>query len=220
MGQCKYCDKKGFFLSVDPNGLCANCAPSIINNIQRCVQIIQESVDLAKKGKTFKTRISRCDVAIEKSKSLLDYEASGIPTMTPLPSKHIKVMKKYRDEIVIEEANNLADKAISKFEVATSQRSRESSLSTGMLKVKEINANLSDQAKGEEIENKLKNMIHKVKLDGFLEAAKKAGFKGQNEKAIDQYLEALYFIKHDEIPDELQKEEIEKIKAKIQELSG
>lgn len=52
-----------------------------------------------------------------------------------------------------------------------------------------------------------------------LEAARKAEFKGQKKKALDQCQDALYFLYNDEIDDSLQAEKIVEIEAKISELS-
>ena len=80
--------------------------------------------------------------------------------------------------------------------------------------------NSSDPTTGETIELELKSLIHKTKLDKFLEAAKKAEFKGNKKKAIDQYQEALYFIRNDDVPDDQQGQYIEKIESKLKELGA
>ena len=53
---------------------------------------------------------------------------------------------------------------------------------------------------------------------GYLEAARKAEFKGNVKKAIDQYQEALFFIRNDDIDDTQQRFEINEIETKLTEL--
>lgn len=219
MGQCRYCDHKGIFVFTDSNGLCKKCRPVVTMDVQQRSRIIEDSMQLAREGKTFKTRLSCCELVLEHSKALENYESKGIPTINPPPSQIVREYSAYRDDLIIEEANKVAEKAIGKAEVATTHRGRESALASGLLKVREINCFLNDVSKGKGLESKLQELIHKAKLDGFLDAARKAEFKGQMKKAIDQYQEALYFILHDDIPDELQKGEIAEIDAKIKTLS-
>jgi hypothetical protein len=188
-------------------------------DIKQHAAIMNDSMKLAHDGKTFATRLSRCDILIQHCEKLLKYEQKGIPTTTPLPSKIISDFKPYRDEIILEEAKKAADKAKSQAEVAATPTSKSSALGRGLLKVQEIKENSSDPSSIQEIESELKSLMHQSKLDGFLDAAKKAEFKGNKKKAIDQYQEALYFIKNDDLPDEQQIQEINEIESKIKELS-
>jgi len=219
MAQCKYCGRKGFFLSVDANGLCKNCQPIVIMDIQQRVRILSDSINLAKNSKTFKTRLSRCDLVIEHAEALLEYEKKGIPTISPLPSKLLKEFSEYHDTIIIEEAMQIFGKAQKKAEVSTSFKTIENTYVNALLKIDEVFSFLKDKNKGIELKNKLKSLIHSTKLNGFIDVAKKAEFKGQIKKAVDQYQEALYFILNDNIPDEQQKDKIQEIENKINSLS-
>ena len=78
---------------------------------------------------------------------------------------------------------------------------------------------LRDQAKLDQLEARVRRFSHETQLNAYLEAARKAEFKGQKKKALEQYKEALYFLKTDEIDDLSQAEEISKIEAKISELT-
>ena len=57
-------------------------------------------------------------------------------------------------------------------------------------------------------------------MSGYVETAEKAEFKGNTKQALDQYLEALYFLKTDDVDDQLQAAEIARISRKIAELGG
>ena len=220
MGQCRFCGRKGLFLSVDSNGLCGDCAPSIVLDITQRARIINDSLKLARQGKTFLTRLSRCDLLLEHAEHLLQYEQKGIPTLAPLPSEILSDFKPYRDDLILEEAHQAAKKAKAKAQVAATTTSKHNALGSGLLKVKEIMQNSSDPSIGETIELELKSLIHKAKLDGFLEAARKAEFKGNKKKAIDQYQEALYFIRNDDVPDDQQSQYIEEIESKLKGLGA
>ncbi|MFT6094373.1 MAG: hypothetical protein ACJA2Q_002277 [Pseudohongiellaceae bacterium] len=180
---------------------------------------MDDSMRLAIEGKTFGTKLSRCDLVIEHAEALLEYETINIPTLSPLPSELIGQFRALRIEIVLDEAQKIADKAADKSKVASTINSKYNALGQGLLKAKSILENISP-GMGQSIIDKLSNKMHETKLSGFLENAEKAEFKGNAKKAIDQYQEALFFIQNDDIPDQQQHEEITKLEAKIQKLKS
>lgn len=220
MGQCRFCGRKGFFLSVDSNGLCGNCAPNVVLDIKERTRIMNDCLRLARDGKTFRTRLSRCDLLLEHADHLLQYEKKGIPILSPSPSEILREYRVYRDDLILEEARQVAEKAKAKAEVASTVTAKHNALASGLLKTQEIIQNSSDASAGKQLERELKFLMHKAKLDGFLEAAKKAEFKGNKNKAIDQYQEALFFIRNDDVPDDQQSLEIGQIEAKLKELGS
>lgn len=218
MATCRYCDRKGIFISIDVNGLCKKCRPLLIV-IQQNIRILKESMRLAHEGKTFKTRLSRCDLVLEEAEALLAYEKKKIPTVTPAPSAIASHYREFHDDLIMEEAESIAEKSSAKANIAGSVRSHEAALANGLLKIQEITANLIDFERGTNLIETHQFLIHQNKLGGFLEAARKAEFKGNRKKALDQYQEALYFILHDDVPDGEQKKQITEIEEKIKQLS-
>jgi len=215
MAQCKHCGSKGLFLSVNEDGLCRNCQTFVYSDVSPRIRILKESADLALNGKTYKTRINRCDFVLEIADYLKKYEDNDINFLEPPPSEIIKQFKKLREEIIMDEIEGIVKKAISKAKLVTGIRSKENAIANCILKVQEIMAELNDKTKAEVIIKKLKGIIHKLKYENFIEAAKKAEFKGNLKKALDQYQEALFYLLNDEVPDELQKDKIDKLKMKI-----
>jgi hypothetical protein len=70
------------------------------------------------------------------------------------------------------------------------------------------------------LEQQIATEISKTQLNGYLEEAKKNEFKGQKKKALDKYYEALYLLKHDDVDDSLQQDNIQFLESKIKELGG
>lgn len=221
MAQCKWCDNKGWFLNVDANGLCRECQPMFGEVLSRC-RVLQESVKLAQEGKTVKTRVSRCDVAIEHIEYLLQFEEKGIETVSPSPTELLEQCRSLRTEIVITEASKLAEKAIEKSKVATTAKSKENAVTAGLLKVRDFadSYGQSEEPAIISLEDTLRSEIHRVTLSNYEEAAQKAEFKGNIKKAIDQYQEALFFLLNDDVDDSQQQSDINRIEAKIKELSS
>ena len=79
--------------------------------VVRTTQILKESFELAQNGKTFGTRLSRCDLAIEKVQEILPLEKRGIPTVDPSPSVLLPELKQMREAVIEEEVRSVVDKA-------------------------------------------------------------------------------------------------------------
>ena len=178
MGHCKYCERKGLFLFTDSNGLCKVCRPLVVPLILEHARIIDSSLDLAQNGKTLKTRTSRCDLILAHAREMLDFEARGIPTVSPGPSYLVEKFRRTRDEAICEEVDTIARKALSKAEVASTSRSKANALAAGLVKVRELSELLHDRSLAEKTERELITEKHRSTLNGYLEAARKAEFKG------------------------------------------
>ena len=219
MAQCKWCNKRGLFLSVDSNGLCRNCQPRILE-IQSRARVLGESMRLAHDGKTFGTRLSRCDLAIEHAEFLSEFERRGVPTVSPSPSVILNEFRTLRTQLVVNEAKTVAGKAFEKSSVASTPKAKERALAAGILKIREIAESIDERAPVSSLEHQLRQEIHRVTLEGYLEAARKAEFKGNIKKAVDQYQEALFFVRNDDIDDAQQQPSIRQIETKLAELGA
>ena len=219
MARCKWCNKRGLFLSVDSNGLCRDCEHLAVEIVSRA-RVLQESMRLAHKGKTYGTRLSRCDLAIEHAEFLFEFERKGVPTVSPSPSSILHEYQNLRTEIIIAEASDVSKKAFEKSSLATTAKYKERILAAAVLKVREVGQSLEERSYVDSLELELRREIHRVTLDGYLDAARKAKFKGNIKKAIDQYQEALFFIRNYEIDDAQQQSEIRDLEAKLEELGS
>lgn len=110
-------------------------------------------------------------------------------------------------------------KAQDKASLPATPRTKERALAAAVLKVRNV-AEAAGESGGVEAPHleQLHHEIHRVKIEGFLGAARKAEFKGNMKKAVDPYQEALFFLSNDDVDDAGQAEEIGRIEAKIQEL--
>lgn len=218
MPQCKRCGKKGFFLSLHPNGLCEECNTFVVSDVYERVRCIRDSMKVMDKSKNISTRLSRCDVILEHAQALLEYEQLGIPTIDPSPSSLISELVEERDEIIIESVTTKAENALSRADLSTSPKTSRSAANKALLEMRDGRRLLKDPSLLDSLEERIKNIVHKIHLESYLETARKAEFKGQKKRAIDQYQEALYFLRTDNIDDSLQGEKIREIEHKIEEL--
>lgn len=218
MATCKNCDKSGFFVFVNSSGLCNECSPIITSIINNNFRIISESIELIKKSKNFKTRLSRCDLILNIAEKLLEYENKGIQSIKPAPSEFISMYANIRNEIILESLKSDIEKAENKIRITDKPQSKINEINKTLLKIQDYKKEIKDKTKINKIEKEFNKTKHEAQLATYLEVAKKAEFKGQNKKALDQYQEALYFLENDKIDDKLQKDNIGKIEEKISEL--
>ncbi len=69
-----------------------------------------------------------------------------------------------------------------------------------------------------ESENALKEFIISIKVSHWTEQAERAAFKGNYNRAVNHYQDALFFMSRENIQSDEMKLTIEKIKAEIEKL--
>lgn len=220
MPECKWCGKKSIFLSINSDGLCSTCANSISFDVKQNLKIISDSLNLIKNSKNIDTKLSRCDLIMEKARSLKKYENKNIKTIDPSPSVLIEQIYNLKDQIIFEQINNMINELKNKDEITLPIKSKISEANKILTKIIEYKKYAMNIDKVEEYENKIKKYIIEAQLNMYLEEAKKAEFIGNKKKAIEKYKEALYYLKTDKIDDSLQQDKIKEIELKITELSN
>ncbi len=123
-----------------------------------------------------------------------------------------------RDLMILEEMEKQVADALAKGEMVASRARKLNQASAVLPNLHDFKGQVRNPEPLNELEQKVKDFIHKTLLEGYLEAAEKAEFKRQRKKAVDLYREALYFLKHDDIDDRLQAENIVEIQGKLTEL--
>jgi hypothetical protein len=189
-------------------------------DVAQRARIMSDSIKLVKESKKLDTQLSRCDLIIEHASALVKYEQRGIPTFDPLPSTLVKECRTMHDQIIVAALATEFENVRSKVEIASSVNSKVTLLSKVLLKIREYKPKANNPTVLDSLEQQASQLIQEIQLAGYLDEAKKAEFKGQKKKALDQYYEALYFLKNDQIDDSLQQEHIRFIETKIAELGG
>ena len=214
MAQCKFCGKKG----LDKEGLCKGCAPALAIQVDQSVRIIKESNEIINKSKKTATRISRCETVLEIVERLRELEDKGIRTIDPPPSELHRIFTEERDDIFYNGTKSDVEKLLNKAELATTIKTSLNNANSALLKVLEAKKKINNPSKLDDLEKRIRAYTHQIQLKSFLDAADKAEFKGNTKKALDQYQEALYFLKTDDIDFEVQQSEMMRIQTKIDEL--
>jgi len=206
-------------LVVDRDGLCAECAATVSRDAANRVRIIQESAKLIDTTRNPETLMRRLQVLSDNLNALLEYESQGISTITPKPSELLAQFEKDRTAAIRNGAEHIVEAALAKAKVTVSQKSGITTIEKALVKLQEFRSKTGDTVDLADLEARLTGFIHDIQLEGYLEVAKKAEFKGNRKKAIDAYQEALYLLRTDAIDDAGQAQQISEIEGKIKALT-
>lgn len=218
MAQCKLCERSGWFLSLSNNALCQRCEPLFQIDLHQRVRIVQDSQKIVHTSRSLDTKISRIQLAIDHLLALEEYERRGIETIQPPPSEAIANYTRRRHEEVANHAKLFCDEAMANADTAATIRAKITALTKGLLKIRQLARHTPVNTAM--LEHRILDRIASETMTEYLEKARKAEFKGDKKKALEQYYEALYFLKHDEVDDRLQDQHIKQLEEKILGLGG
>ncbi len=179
----------------------------------RLLEIINESISLAETSKNASTRKSRIALAVEK--------AAEMPKMYDGNSNvfPIEYLLELRDEIHTDCVLVKVDDFISKAKTAKTSNTQINYIEKALAEIQE---GLSDpyvfRAILLEKQRYLESLPSVIQLKDLLEKAERFEFKGNFIKAIDAYMDVLFFLKKDGIPGEKQGKQIAALQNKIARL--
>jgi hypothetical protein len=220
MATCKLCHENGWLLSVNADRLCKVCATVFYQELGERMRIIKSSQDVISKSSNLDTILSRLDLCISHFKELGKYSSLGIPTVRPPPTEAIVIYEGEKSKIATDLLNKKFLAARDKSHNSKTLSGKIGPLNKVLEAITKYQLELDDVTELERLEVTVRHEVANVIARHYMEEANKADFKGQKKKAIDQYLEALYAMLNDPIPDEIQKGDIELAKRKIVELGG
>lgn len=209
MGQCKYCGKKGFFLSLSSNGLCKNCNPIIVSRITGSARIIQDCLTLVENSKKLDVRLGRRKLLLEHAELLLEFEKKNINTIEPLPSELIDQYTPLHDKIIVEVTETDLTNILIKAEKARTEKTRMKYVNNAISKLKSAKKIIDNKKKLIPLEEKINLFIETNKLKEALKTKQKKIPKSVNadidEKMkeiarpiIEEFLERIDLIEYEE----------------------
>ena len=199
--------------------ICQPCIRQVLPEVQRKMDIVAESQQLVNESKHIDTRLSRCGVVLDTLEDLRPFVDWGMIAVPPSLDETMASFRDVKAEIVEEHLQEYAAKSARKaqtYKSTSAKTKRYDKVIEEILKYAEF---LPSEVVEDHIE-KTEEAKHKVELDDYVEKARKAEFKGKSKKAIDQYQEALYFLRTDQFDDEEQADIISSLEVKIEKLGG
>ena len=220
MGRCLLCDNSGWFMKTTSDGLCEACEQGRRLELASTVRVINQSLEIASSTKKLDTMLSRFGVAENACRQLLKYESHGIPATDPTPTRFIEGIASTRQSTVLEWIERELSAARAKAEAATTPAGKTRGFSKLLENINTIYAEVDDPREIREVETAVRKELDSVRLRVEIGRAEKLAFKGQKKRACEAYLDALYLLRSDSVPDEEQRAEADQIEAKIKELGG
>ena len=159
MAGCKWCGKEGLFVRIDSNGLCKKCEHHAPLRIIPSAKQMKHFIAAADVVKTTTSKVTNYDTAIYYAGLLLPYEKKGIPTCEPSPSNIIEQCNAFKDEVIVEELEQIFTKASDRARAAKSHKGVDAARRAGLKKVQEVSSRLFDQTLMFEYKEKLEILI-------------------------------------------------------------
>jgi len=207
-------------MSVNEDGLCKKCQPVFYSDLAQHVRILEECIEIIENSKKIDTILSRIDVGLKCLAHLQQYEALRIPTIQPPPSEAMENWKERRIEKVLEVLNKQLIEARSKSENAKTVAGKTNPFNKVLEQVTKHQIELEDIGELQKFEHEVRKELANTFARAHIHEAEKAKFKGQQKKAIDRYLDALFSIRSDDVKDAEQSDLIQKIESEIHGLGG
>lgn len=161
--------------------------------------------------------MSRIEVIIENLKVLEnEYISKGVLVPIDLQKQYNNI-ENARIDVLKEESERKVEEFLDKAHLAKTLASKINNANKALLFLKELNENYGYVDK--DLSLQVIKYIHQSEFDDLILKAEKEEFKGNIKKAIDKYKDVLFFLRKDEIDDNLQGKEIKDIELKLELLT-
>ena len=182
MATCAYCNRSGWLLSLTGNGLCHSCDPVVALEVSERARLIRESESIINASTKLETVMSRADFIIDQLKALTLLEEKGVPTVNPRPAELLRRWRPRRDQLICDNLQKTFEDTRKKIATAVSSKTAISALSKVLLRVRDYKSKLLGETSLKGLESAVLKAIHATQLRAYLEAARKADFKGQKKR--------------------------------------
>ncbi len=168
---CKYCEKSGWLLSLNSDGLCDNCNKTLSSQIRRTIQTISKTTETISRVKRLKTKLSQLSLIEDTvQKHILPLERKGIKATNQTSYQILEQVKNLQDEIIAEHLKELLSKAMTKAEKAKTEELKKNTYSEVLKKVTELKDKVSKNDIISNFEIKVKQQLDEIKLHVFHDA--------------------------------------------------
>lgn len=215
---CAGCGGQYLRRKITDQPLCEKCAGPVLGEIQQILRQISESQDLINNGKTVATRMGRIDFIIDICDQIAPYFDAGVKLDGFDPHEVIRTAEYARPTILREEAEKIASEAVDKSALATTSRTSANALARGREKLRQLSREYDCEGIIKDLDAQMARASASVEAKGHVESAEKAEMKGNKKKALDCYIDALYHLQNDDVPDEEQTDMISELENRIQRL--
>ncbi|MHC4267577.1 MAG: hypothetical protein ACYSTS_03850 [Planctomycetota bacterium] len=170
---CNYCEKSGWLLILDSDGLCDNCNRILSSRIRRTIQIISKTAETIDKAKRLKTKLSKlCLIEDVVQKQILPLERNGIKATNQTSDQILEQVKNLRDEVISEYLKDLLSKAKTKVEKAKTKELKINAYSEVLKKITVLKDKVAKTDIISNFEIKVKQQLAKLLISGIMKKTK------------------------------------------------
>jgi len=221
MAKCKYCGRGGLFFAVDRNGVCRDCAEIVYPQIKHHAKRVEGYLATMQKAKQPKTIVSKRDDILQALDFLKDeYESKGIPVFDSGVSQMQRNINMIADELLIELLAEEAKKTDTRAAVSDTPKQKAAHYKRFLSKLVDFESLMSDPSQVASIKYDVILKIREHVIQDLITKAQKYEFKGNLKKAKETYMDALFELKNDDIPDELQAHLINEVQSNLDRLEA
>lgn len=195
MRRCKVCGCSGLFFGVDAAGLCTSCGHLLSLEIAQRTRLIEDGLRSAEQTVNPHSKIARLDETLSQLEALSKYEERGIQTLPASPAAMLVEIRARKDEVVAQAAQVDVTETLSRVQETALPEAKVALYNALLLRLAEYRRRMSDPKRLGPIEEGVQSAVRRIRLNAPLERARLAEARGQREKALAAYREALAFLK-------------------------
>lgn len=216
MRQCTWCGHKGWFLSLSRDRLCQKCETTVWSRIVGAMRALNETLAGLKQSRDIEMRLQRSQDAIRNLRELVPFFEKGLVTLKPSPQEWVARIYVTERAFVREHIERMLNAVGEEDETANGEFvPRVTQLNRVIETIEKYRVHL-----GEGNATLLRKQVEHQLSRFLLASAEKDKSKGNRERALDQYIEALDMMRTDLGEDADQQQRIENIKDRIRDLGG
>lgn len=221
MATCPLCARRGLFLKLTGHRVCSACDPEVHVGVRRLVDQVRQGLTALAGQALPEKKLVMLDRAVAAAEAMSRYERAGVRTQVPNVAKTLLTLLKRRDHLLDRMAEEIAEKTAAKAQ-RSHHETRQYLLLSGLCAIKELSAQTTEKGLLDAHEQSLRRQAQTAQLAYFLKvglAAERSGTRKAQKLALSTYREALYFLRHDDVDDALQKEHLDWLESRIAELT-
>ncbi|MFK7844461.1 MAG: hypothetical protein AB8G77_04100 [Rhodothermales bacterium] len=183
--------------------------------VLHATRVLNENLNLMRRAKEIDTRLAKGQMAIKQLQELVPYYQKGLVKLDPSPQELVARIYMAERNITNEHIESLFKVAAAQAKKASSSAARGQYLTELVEAVDKYKAQL-----GKSNEMRWRKRLEADRGKLLVENAGKDAGSGKRDMAIDQYIEALDMLRADDNGDPANKNRIEQIKKRINDLGG
>ncbi|GAB4537295.1 MAG: hypothetical protein Tsb0010_16530 [Parvularculaceae bacterium] len=221
MAKCKICGKKGLFLKLFEKKACAECYKDYQDAAETEPKRYEDNIAIVDGDAEFAERIAAASRALAAARRLAPFDAAGLDVKMPTPvAAALAKLTDFPNAALRAFVDRELPRAKAASQAAKSAEDKMAPFQALLTSLFEVQPHLEDLGEFEKQAARVREFLDGADLAAALEAAEKEEFKGNSEKAVELYLEALFLARRDAVEDEKQAEQIGFIREKIVSLGG